>query len=72
VCDVIPDFKSYPVWVATVADSHNEVGHLGDSVGAIRNFVEPGTRIRQWLQAHSDLERLCAYESCGALDATTL
>ena len=68
---VIRDFNSYPVWVATVTESHIEGGKAGDSVGAIRNFVESGTRIRQRLLAHSDLERSYVYESCGALGAMT-
>jgi ribosome-associated toxin RatA of RatAB toxin-antitoxin module len=51
---VIRDFNSYPVWVATVTESHIEGGKAGDSVGAIRNFVESGTRIRQRLLGHSD------------------
>ena len=68
---VIRDFNSYPVWVATVTESHIEGGKAGDSVGAIRNFVESGTRIRQRLLAHSDLDRSYVYESCGALGAIT-
>ena len=68
---VIRDFNSYPVWVATVTESHIEDGKSGDSVGAIRNFAESGTRIRQRLLAHSDLERSYVYESCGALAAIT-
>ncbi|HEX3408976.1 MAG TPA: SRPBCC family protein [Candidatus Binataceae bacterium] len=68
---VIRDFNSYPVWVATVSESYLEDGKGGDSVGAIRNFVESGTRIRQKLLAHSDLDRSYVYESCGALGAIT-
>ena len=41
---VIRDFNSYPVWVATVTESHIEDGKSGDAVGAIRDFVEFGTR----------------------------
>jgi Polyketide cyclase / dehydrase and lipid transport len=66
---VIRDFNSYPVWVATVTESHIEDGKSGDSVGAIRNFVECGTCIRQRLIAHSDLDRFYTYESCGPLGA---
>jgi Polyketide cyclase / dehydrase and lipid transport len=66
---VIRDFNSYPVGGASVTESHIEGGKSGDSVGAIRNFVEFGTHIRQRLLAHSDLERSYAYESCGALGA---
>ena len=66
---VIRDFNSYPVWVASVTESHIEDGKSGDSVGAIRNFVEYGTCIRQRLIAHSDLDRFYTYESCGPLGA---
>ena len=68
---VIRDFNSYPVWVASVAESHIEEGKSGDAVGAIRNFVECGTRIRQRLLAHSDLDRFYTYESCDSLGAIT-
>jgi Polyketide cyclase / dehydrase and lipid transport len=68
---VIRDFNSYPVWVASVAESHIEGGKSGDAVGVIRNFVEYGTRIRQRLLAHSDLERFYTYESCDPLGAIT-
>ena len=68
---VIRDFNSYPVWVASVTESHIEDGRAGDAVGAIRNFVEYGTRIRQRLLAHSDLERSYVYESCGTLGTIT-
>jgi hypothetical protein len=68
---VIRDFNSYPVWVATVTESHIEEGKSGDAVGAIRNFVEFGARIRQRLVAHSDLERFYTYESCEPLGTIT-
>ena len=68
---VIRDFNSYPVWVASVSESHIEEGKSGDAVGAIRNFVEYGTRIRQRLLAHSDLDRFYTYESCEPLGAIT-
>lgn len=68
---VIRDFNSYPVWVASVTESHIENGKSGDAVGAIRNFVEYGEHIRQRLIAHSDLERSYTYESCGPLGALT-
>lgn len=66
---VIRDFNSYPVWVESVTESHIEEGKPGDAVGAIRNFVEYGTSIRQRLVAHSDLDRFYTYESCGSLGA---
>lgn len=68
---VIRDFNSYPVWVASVTESHIEEGKAGDAVGAIRNFVEYGARIRQRLLAHSDLDRFYTYESCEPLGAIT-
>jgi hypothetical protein len=68
---VIRDFNSYPVWVASVTESHIEEGKSGDAVGCIRNFVEYGTRIRQRLLAHSDLDRFYTYESCDPLGAIT-
>ena len=69
VWSVIRDFNSYPVWVASVTESLIEDGKAGDSVGAIRNFVEYGARIRQRLVAHSDLDRFYTYESCEPLGA---
>ncbi len=68
---VIRDFNSYPVWVASVTESHIEDGKSGDTVGAIRNFVEYDARIRQRLLAHSDLDRFYTYESCEPLGAIT-
>jgi uncharacterized membrane protein len=68
---VIRDFNSYPVWVASVTESHIEDGKTGDAVGAIRSFEEYGARIRQRLLAHSDLDRSYVYESCGTLGAIT-
>ena len=66
---VIRDFNSYPVWVASVTESHLEDGKSGDAVGAIRSFEEYGARIRQRLLAHSDLERSYTYGSLGTLGA---
>jgi uncharacterized membrane protein len=71
VWGVIRDFNSYPVWVASVTASHIEEGRSGDSIGAIRNFEEYGTRIRQRLLALSDLDRSYTYESCERLGAIT-
>ena len=59
------------MWAATATESHIEEGKSGDAVGAIRNFVEFGTRIRQRLVAHSDLERCYTYESGEPLDPIT-
>ena len=69
VWNAIRDFNSYPEWVASVSESQIEDGKSGDAVGAIRSFVEYGTRIRQRLLAHSDLDRSYTYESCGPLGA---
>lgn len=66
---VIRDFNSYPVWVASVSESRIEGGKSGDTVGAIRDFVEYGAHIRQRLIAHSDLDRFYTYESCDPLGA---
>lgn len=66
---VIRDFNSYPVWVASVTESHIEDGKSGYTVGAIRNFVEYGLNIRQRLVAFSDVERFYTYESCAPLGA---
>ena len=41
---VIRDFNSYPVWVASVTESHIEDSKSGDSVGAIRNFAKMARR----------------------------
>ncbi len=68
---VIRDFNSYPVWVESVTESHIEGGQSGDSVGAIRDFVEHGAHIRQRLVAHSDVDRFYTYESCEPLGAIT-
>jgi Polyketide cyclase / dehydrase and lipid transport len=68
---VIRDFNSYPVWVASVTESHIEGGKTGDTVGAIRSFEESGTRIRQRLLALSDSDRTYVYESCESLGAMT-
>lgn len=68
---VIRDFNSYPVWVVSVTESSIEEGKSGDSVGAIRDFVEYGVHIRQRLIAHSDLDRFYTYESCAPLGAVT-
>jgi Polyketide cyclase / dehydrase and lipid transport len=69
VWSVIRDFNSYPVWVEGISESHIEEGKSGDAVGAIRNFDAGGTRIRQRLLAHSDLDRFYVFESCEPLGA---
>ena len=69
VWGIIRDFNSYPVWVESVTESQIEDGKSGDCVGCIRSFVEYGTRIRQRLLAHSDVDRSYTYESCHELGA---
>ena len=71
VWSVIRDFNSYPVWVEGISESHIEDGKAGDAVGAIRNFSNGDTRIRQRLLAHSDLDRSYTFESCEPLGAIT-
>jgi hypothetical protein len=68
---VLRDFNSYPVWVESVTESHIEESKSGDAVGCIRNFAEYGTRIRQRLVAHSDVDRFYTYESCEPLGSIT-
>ena len=71
VWNVIRDFTSYPVLVEGISESHIEDGKAGDAVGAIRNFSNGDTRIRQRLLAHSDLDRSYTFESCEPLGAIT-
>ena len=71
VWSVIRDFNSYPVWVEGISESHIEEGKAGDAVGAIRNFSNGHTRIRQRLLAHSDVDRFYTFESCEPLGAIT-
>jgi uncharacterized membrane protein len=71
VWGVLRDFNSYPVWVESVTESHIEEGKSGDAVGCVRNFAEYGTRIRQRLVAHSDVDRFYTYESCEPLGSIT-
>jgi polyketide cyclase/dehydrase/lipid transport protein len=71
VWSVIRDFNSYPVWVEGIDESHIEEGKAGDAVGAIRSFSTSGTRIRQRLLVHSDLDRSYTFESCEPLGAIT-
>jgi ribosome-associated toxin RatA of RatAB toxin-antitoxin module len=71
VWSVIRDFNSYPIWVEGIKESHIEEGKAGDAVGAIRNFDNGGSRIRQRLLSHSDLERCYVFESCEPLGPIT-
>jgi len=66
VWNVIGDFNNYPVWVDGAGESEIESGKSGDSVGAVRNVLYEGRRIRQRLLAMSDVESSQTYESAGA------
>ena len=59
---IIRDFNSYPVWVDDAGESQIEAGKPGDAVGAVRNVLYQGKRIRQKLLAMSDVERSQTYE----------
>jgi Polyketide cyclase / dehydrase and lipid transport len=61
---VIRDFNSYPVWVDGAGESHIENGRSGDAVGAVRNVLYDGKRLRQRLVALSDADRTQTYEFC--------
>ena len=63
---IIRDFNNYPVWVEGAGESRIEDGKSGTTVGAIRNVLYQGYRIRQRLLAQSDIERSQTYEFCDA------
>ena len=63
---IIRDFNNYPVWVAGAGESRIEGGKTGETVGAVRNVLYQGQRIRQRLLAQSDVERSQTYEFCDA------
>jgi hypothetical protein len=66
VWEIIRDFNNYPVWVGGTGESRIEDGKTGMTVGAIRNVLYQGNRVRQRLLAHSDVERSQTYEFCDA------
>jgi Polyketide cyclase / dehydrase and lipid transport len=66
VWKIIRDFNNYPVWVGGAGESQIEEGKSGDTVGAVRNVLYRGRRIRQRLLAQSDMERSQSYEFCEA------
>jgi hypothetical protein len=66
IWNIIRDFNSYPVWVDGAGESEIEAGKAGDAVGAVRNILYDGKRIRQKLLAMSDVERSQTYEFAGA------
>jgi hypothetical protein len=61
VWSVIRDFNNYPVWTDGAGESRIEEGKSGDSVGAVRDVLYKGNRIRQQLRALSDVERSQTY-----------
>ncbi len=65
VWEIIRDFNNYPVWVGGAGESRIEDNKSGDSVGAVREVLYQGRRIRQQLLALSDVERAQTYEFCG-------
>ncbi len=65
IWNVIRDFNNYPVWVDGSGESEIEDGKSGDAVGAVRNVLYQGKRIRQTLLALSDVERSQTYAFCG-------
>jgi polyketide cyclase/dehydrase/lipid transport protein len=66
VWNTIRDFNNYPVWVDGAGDSRIEHGRSGDAVGAVRDVLYRGKRIRQQLLALSDIDRSQTYGFCGA------
>jgi hypothetical protein len=66
VWKIIRDFNNYPVWVGGAGESVIEGGKSGTTVGAIRNVLYQGHRIRQRLLAHSDADCSQTYEFCDA------
>ena len=65
VWKIVRDFNNYPIWVGGAGESEIENGRSGDSVGAVRNVLYQGRRIRQRLVAQSDVARSQTYEFCG-------
>jgi polyketide cyclase/dehydrase/lipid transport protein len=63
---VIRDFNNYTVWVDGAGESHIEGGKSSDAVGAVRNVLYNGKRVRQSLLALSDPDRAMSYAFCDA------
>jgi hypothetical protein len=57
IWSIIRDFNSYPVWVDGTGTSEIEDSKSGDTVGAVRNVLYGGRRIRQQLLSLSDIDR---------------
>ena len=53
IWNAIRDFNNYPVWVDGAGESRIEDGKSGDAVGAVRDVLYRGKRIRQRLVALS-------------------
>jgi hypothetical protein len=62
---IIRDFNNYPVWVDGAGESRIEQDRSGDAIGAVREVLYRGRRIRQRLLALSDIEPTQSYEFCG-------
>lgn len=65
IWNVIRDFNNYPVWVDGAGESRIENGKSGDTVGAVRNVLYGGRRIRQQLLSLSDVDRSMTYRFAG-------
>jgi hypothetical protein len=65
VWNIIRDFNNYAVWVDGAGESQIEGGKSGDAVGAVRNVLYQGNRIRQTLLALSDVDRSQIYSFCS-------
>src|SRR5947208_1541534 len=61
VWSIVRDFNNYPVWVDGAGESAIEDGKSGETIGAVRNVLYQGRRIRQRLVAQSDVERIQTY-----------
>ena len=53
------------VWVDGAGESQIEESKNGQTIGAVRNILYDGRRIRQRLLAQSDLDRSQTYAFCG-------
>jgi hypothetical protein len=64
IWNVIRDFNNYSAWVDGSGESEIGDGKSGDAVGAVRNVLYQGKRIRQTLLALADVERSHTYAFC--------
>jgi Polyketide cyclase / dehydrase and lipid transport len=65
IWSVVRNFDNYAVWVDGAGETVIEDGKSGDTVGAVRNVLFEGRRIRQRLLAHSDADHFIEYEYCA-------